>query len=56
MYTDIFDEKKMKKKMREIFTGQKLLTFFLDKKYWHISDINLKIFNKMLTNDIISFE
>ena len=34
MYTDIFFEK-----MRKAFALQKLLTFFLNKKYWHISDI-----------------
>ena len=34
---------------------QKLLTFF-NKKYWHISDINVGNFNETLTNDVVSFE
>ena len=35
---------------------QKLLTFFLAKKNWHISDINVRNFNETLTNDVVSFE
>ena len=41
--------------MREAFALQKL-TFFHKKKYWHILDIKVWNFNKMLTNDVISFE
>ena len=29
---------------------------FFDKKYWQIWDINVWNFNKMLTNDVVSFE
>ena len=42
-------------KMRRAFALQKLLTFF-DKKVWHFSDISIWNLNKMLTNDIVSFE
>ena len=40
--------------MTEAFAMQKLT--FSKKKYWHISDINVKNFNKTFTNDITSFE
>ena len=50
-YTDIFIEE-----MREAFAVPKLLTFFQQKKYRHISDINIGNFNEMLTNDVVSFE
>ena len=44
--------------MREAFALQKLLilTFFQQKKDWHIWDINIWNFNETLTNDIVSFE
>ena len=45
-------------KMREAFAlpkVQKLLTFFFNKKYWCISDINNRNFNETLTNDVVSF-
>ena len=29
---------------------------FFNKKYWHISDINVWNFNETLTNDVVSFE
>ena len=29
---------------------------FVNKKYWHISDINFRNFNKMWTNIVINFE
>ena len=32
-----------------------ILTIF-NKKYWHISDINVWIFKETLTNDVVSFE
>ena len=41
--------------MREAFALQKLLTFF-NKKYWSISDINIRNFNETLTNSVVSFE
>ena len=41
--------------MREAFAMQKLLTYF-QQKYWHVLDINVKNFNKMLPNDFVSFE
>ena len=41
--------------MREAFALQKPLRFF-NKKYWHISDINVWNSNEMLTNDVVSFE
>ena len=41
--------------MREAFAVQKLLTFF-QQKNWRILDINIRIFNKTLTNDVVSFE
>ena len=46
-YTDIFVEK-----MREC----KSFLHFFNKKYWHIWDTNIWIFNVLLTNDIVSFE
>ena len=36
--------------MREAFAMQKLLKF--QKKYWHISNINIGNFNKTLTNNV----
>ena len=42
-------------KMRGGFALQKLLTF-LNKTFWHFSDINVWNFNETLTNDVISFE
>ena len=57
------------KKMREPLAMQKLLTFFqqkilqcksfshfFNKKYWCISHVNVINFNKMLTNDVVSFD
>ena len=41
--------------MREAFALQKLLHFF-NKKYWCSVDINVWNFNKMLTNDVVSFK
>ena len=42
--------------MREAFALQNNLSFFSNKKYWHISDIEVWNFNVSLTNDIDSFE
>ena len=42
--------------MREAFELQKLLTFFQQKKYWHIWEIKFWKFNETLTNDVVSFE
>ena len=42
--------------MREAFAVQKLLTFFFNKKYWQILDINVWNFNETLTNDVVIFE
>ena len=41
--------------MREAFAMQKLLTFF-QQKYKCISDTDVWNFNKMLTNEVVSFE
>ena len=42
--------------MREAFALQKPLTFFLNKNYWHIWEINFWKFKGTLTNDVFSFE
>ena len=42
--------------MREAFALQKLLTFFQQKKYWHIWNVNVWNFNVSLNNDVVSFE
>ena len=33
-----------------------MLHSFFNKKYWHVSDINIWNFNEILTNDFVSFE
>ena len=38
--------------MREAFA----ISHIFNKKYWHISDINIWNLNETLTNDIVSFE
>ena len=50
-YIDIFYWK-----VREAFALQMLLSFFFNKKYWGILDINIWNFNRTLTNDILNFE
>ena len=63
-YTDIFCWKNERSfctaKAYHIFQ-QKILEcksffHFFNKKYWHISDINIWNLNETLTNDVVSFE
>ena len=42
--------------IRQYFVQCKSFSYFVNKKYWRISDINVWNFNKTLTNDIVSFE
>ena len=46
---------KLVEKMRKAFALQKLLTFFQQKKYFHIWEINFWKFNETLTNDVVKF-
>ena len=35
---------------------RKAFHIFFNKKYWHISDINVWNFNETLTNNVVSFD
>ena len=50
-HTEIFVEK-----MREAFAMQKLLSFFQQKSIGVFQILMFEIFNKTLTNDVVSFE
>ena len=50
-YSDIFGRKNEKS-----FCNANAFHIFFNKRYWHISDINVGNFNKTLTNDFVKFE